>query len=370
MRRTVTLIVLFLITVLTAMPTHAQERPRPFEPKIIRVDLANKEPPTFSVASQVAFTGSVEGCVPPPGSTSPYFCGTPGAKSFPGVQINLTACRYASQPTAVLTDPFGNKRNFTPTNAGNTCWKFQVLDWRYGTLLGGYSFTVSGAEGTITTSWEAVAHPPRRGVGRLRVDEDTRQPTMPMLLGYEPQEKVTLYFFINKEPNKGVFKTAAVEFVATRTVIMDNDGAAVIDARFSRSSPLRNQVVFFAFDSASDLDPEQVLVDADRYPSQIVYPRIEAASPAATTGCPNSPPPRLVKGKKGIVTPGDPNALRPQPFAGDNITEIPAGDTFTVLDGPVCDNVKGYTWWKVDYNGQVGWTAEGEGNTYWLAPVN
>jgi hypothetical protein len=31
--------------------------------------------------------------------------------------------------------------------------------------------------------------------------------------------------------------------------------------------------------------------------------------------------------------------------------------------------VNGLTWWQVDYNDTVGWTAEGQGNTYWLEPT-
>lgn len=86
--------------------------------------------------------------------------------------------------------------------------------------------------------------------------------------------------------------------------------------------------------------------------------------------CPNSPPPRLIPGHIGRVTPGDPNRIRVEPESGRVLGQIPAGGTFTVLGGPSCGPVNGLTWWQVDYNGTVGWTAEGQGNVYWLELVN
>lgn len=52
--------------------------------------------------------------------------------------------------------------------------------------------------------------------------------------------------------------------------------------------------------------------------------------------------------------------------------QIPAGESFKVLDGPRCTS--GIAWWHVDnvsnhtVAGLPGWVAEGSGNTYWLGP--
>ncbi len=84
--------------------------------------------------------------------------------------------------------------------------------------------------------------------------------------------------------------------------------------------------------------------------------------------CPNSPLPRLTSGILGRVTPGDPNTLRAQPAANSSaIAQIPGGQTFVVLNGPQC-GPEGWSWWRVNYNGIIGWTAEGSGSTYWLEP--
>jgi WD40 repeat protein len=90
-------------------------------------------------------------------------------------------------------------------------------------------------------------------------------------------------------------------------------------------------------------------------------------------GCPGAPATRLVIGGRGQVTPGEPNALNSQPAPASRdpnskrLNPIPPGGVFTVLDGPVC--AWNYAWWKVNYNGVIGWTAEGEGATYWVQPI-
>jgi LysM repeat protein len=87
--------------------------------------------------------------------------------------------------------------------------------------------------------------------------------------------------------------------------------------------------------------------------------------PYTVTAC--TLPPRLLVGWSGLVTPGTPNVLRSQPGKGSNsivIGEIPGGAAFRVLAGPQCAD--GYNWYQVNYNGQIGWTAEGQSGQYWL----
>lgn len=82
-------------------------------------------------------------------------------------------------------------------------------------------------------------------------------------------------------------------------------------------------------------------------------------------------PPRLIRGSTGIVLPGEANALRDGPDAnGTNVIgSIPGGGAFTTTGSSLCGS-DGRRWYPVDYNGTLGWTAEGEGSTYWIAPSN
>ena len=99
---------------------------------------------------------------------------------------------------------------------------------------------------------------------------------------------------------------------------------------------------------------------------------ITATATSSQTGdevaCPGFLPSRLIVGEQGRVIPGPANNMRVEPISGaELITEIPGGASFFVLEGPICEG--GLAWWRVDYNGTTGWTAEGSDNTYWLEPT-
>ncbi|MBW4437425.1 MAG: PD40 domain-containing protein [Pleurocapsa minor GSE-CHR-MK-17-07R] len=84
--------------------------------------------------------------------------------------------------------------------------------------------------------------------------------------------------------------------------------------------------------------------------------------------CPDAPAPRLVIGERGRVSSGQSNNIRDQAgLSGARIGQIPGEQEFAVLEGPVC--LDGFNWWRVDYNGLIGWMVEGQGNTYWTSPV-
>jgi len=113
---------------------------------------------------------------------------------------------------------------------------------------------------------------------------------------------------------------------------------------------------------------QQILYDADQ-----ALPAT-AAPPGGQPGDVNDPscqgvrPPRLTVGGQGRVTPGLPNKVRSAPGTGAaQIGTIPGEGVFTVIGGPQCAD--GYLWWQVNYNGLVGWTANGSADEYWVEPV-
>jgi hypothetical protein len=99
-------------------------------------------------------------------------------------------------------------------------------------------------------------------------------------------------------------------------------------------------------------------------------PPVAVPTLAQVVICNANLPPRLQINLQGQVTPGTPNNLRAQPNSTSPIVgQIPGEGVFVVLAGPVCDSVTGINFWQVTYNGLVGWTAEGQGNVYFLEPA-
>jgi hypothetical protein len=112
---------------------------------------------------------------------------------------------------------------------------------------------------------------------------------------------------------------------------------------------------FYANDPTTTND-DVVYISALQVEAPTPVPQQPTATPIVLT-C--SPAPRLQVGHAGRVAPGPlPNAMRSAPGTGSGST---------VLDGPVCTN--GYNWWRVNANGFIGWTAEGQASTYWLDPM-
>lgn len=85
--------------------------------------------------------------------------------------------------------------------------------------------------------------------------------------------------------------------------------------------------------------------------------------------CPLAP--HLTIGQQGQVLGTTSNNLRESPaLTGALVGTIPGGGVFEVLAGPECEADSGFNWWQVNYAGQIGWTAEGEADTYFLEPFD
>ena len=88
----------------------------------------------------------------------------------------------------------------------------------------------------------------------------------------------------------------------------------------------------------------------------------------ATYSCSGASPVVLTVGGRGRVTPGLPNKLRNAPgMSGTVVGSIPGEAVFNVTGGPHCSD--GMSWWQVNYNGTIGWTASGTSSENWVEAV-
>lgn len=85
--------------------------------------------------------------------------------------------------------------------------------------------------------------------------------------------------------------------------------------------------------------------------------------------CADAPAPRLILERESRVTDGAPLRMRQSPgLAGEIMVEVPAGALLTITAGPLCRD--SLNWWRVDWQGYVGWMAEGIAEEYYLEPLS
>ena len=68
------------------------------------------------------------------------------------------------------------------------------------------------------------------------------------------------------------------------------------------------------------------------------------------------------------MDPPIPNRVRAEPNVEARIIdEILPGTSMTIIEGPVCSH--GWYWWRVQVDNSpiVGWTSEGDADSYWLS---
>jgi hypothetical protein len=107
-------------------------------------------------------------------------------------------------------------------------------------------------------------------------------------------------------------------------------------------------------------------------PQPTLTPTFDPGSAPIYYPLPDCSASRLYIGDKAFVSlEGGPNAIRlsPDVVADDNvITYADPGSILTIVAGPYCD--LGYIIWLVETRDQVrGFTPEGNGNEYWLFPL-
>lgn len=129
----------------------------------------------------------------------------------------------------------------------------------------------------------------------------------------------------------------------------------IYDYRVSGDSSI---VILCGTQDASE--PTATPLPEDRY-SNPICPEPEAGQPPYMRT-------RLVTNIQARVLPGGANRLRADAaLTAAETALIPGGAVVTVTGGPRCAD--GVIWWEVNYDGLVGWTAEGQDDSFFLGPA-
>ncbi len=94
---------------------------------------------------------------------------------------------------------------------------------------------------------------------------------------------------------------------------------------------------------------------------------VTQAPSTPTPVCPSAPPSRLILHTRARVSTQDPRPLNLRDGPGTNshvIAQIPPSGVLYVLEGPRCS--QSYAWYRIEYNGIVGWIAEGDSQAYYV----
>jgi len=106
--------------------------------------------------------------------------------------------------------------------------------------------------------------------------------------------------------------------------------------------------------------------DCDQLP--VTASVVNTANAPCPSGFVGYTPPRVQIGDVAQVL-AQSGRVRIEADLGASIVfQIPSGGTFTIIDGPQCND--GIVWWAIDQDGRNGWIAEAEASgTYLIAPV-
>ena len=191
-------------------------------------------------------------------------------------------------------------------------------------------------------------------------------------VGFPPDQETTNVFIFGRQTGVGALSNPLYDVTITsEDAHVNRDGSVVASTSPPSGQDLLASIVVnqsgdiaAAIDVNVDCPSGEPLCRDDflEYIYQTVWPVSNQQQ------CPGFLPSRLTVGRRGRVTPGDANRLRSAPGLNSRqVGQIPGSGVFDVLNGPACED--GMAWWLVDYDGTIGWTAEGDNGDYWLEPT-
>lgn len=275
----------------------------------------------------------------------PYFLNAPtefqALVQDPWGENGITTCGWEKGETVniTLTRPDGSQE-FNPQTYEDDITIYYYPNMEYGMQLGEYSIAFESPSGKLTSNFN-IGRPVKAGL--VLTDERKFY-----LYGFQPGEHA--YILAYKKTDR------VLQMSTWRETTMDDRGELLLDDQFG------DDLLAVVGDSSGAVMNNLLLKIF--IGNNLYYLQVE--------DCDGAPVSRLQPYSFAIVTEGSPNNVRSQPSkSADLVGTIDPGTVVYVnrVD-PVCAD--GFLWWQIvprDSNGPRGWTVEGKGADYWLAPL-
>lgn len=279
-------------------------------------------------------------------STTPFFLNSPttfyALTPDPWNENRIDTCGWSENEIVNITV---TKPDGTQEISSQTFEQGQGVSYRpemkYGMQLGEYSITFEASSGKLTSSFDIVA-PNQPGI--IEAAEKKY-----FVYGFQPGEHVYILAYSITQADRMIRMTTWVETTLDERgeLILYNNSNADLLAVVGDSNGLYWSNAFWGIFIGTKL----------------FFKNFEA--------CAGTPTSRLQPYDLVYVVEGSPNNVRSSPsISADLVGKVMPGTVLYVgKHDPVCAD--GYLWWyvfpKVGME-PMGWTAEGKGSVYWLAP--
>ncbi len=292
--------------------------------------------------------GGIEGgigCDDP--ASEPYFLHSPAI--FDALSVDpwgddrIDTCGWTSGEvvTITITMPDGTQATSQQTYDGYMSVSYRP-QMEYGMQLGDYSVSFAGPSGSISLDF-SVIRPIAPGMAKINENEY-------FAFGFDPEEPVFILAY------KIIKDSRLIQLVSWKESTTDYRGELLVED--SIPSDLL-AVADFTGTLIVWSDPFWPIFIGDKY----LYHQVEP--------CEGAPASRLQTFDVAKVLDGAANNVRSSPSVSADLvgTVAPGAILYVGKQTPVCAD--GYLWWYVfpfDGVDPTGWTAEGKGTVYWLAP--
>ena len=294
--------------------------------------------------------GGIEGLAGCENSTStPFFQNTPtvfdALSEDPWNENAIETCGWTEGETVsiTVTKPDGTQEVSTQTYESGVSVTYRST-MEYGMQLGDYSVTFESPSGRLALDF-SVVRPSSPGLAKVNAHTY-------YAFGFQPGEPVFILMYRISTEDR------TIRMFAWEKTTVDDRGELLLDYEVGDNLlAVVSDVSYYSY--WSNIFWGIFIGD------QIYYNQVDP--------CAGAPFSRLQTFDLVYVLEGSPNNVRSSPSIDADLvgTAMPGTVLYVGKNSPVCAD--GYLWWYVypkDAIGPDGWTAEGKGSVYWLAPVD